>query len=90
VVGGLVVEVLAATVRPGPDRLARQRLFATLAALVTWIALLTTAYLTAPAAAVKPELVFGLPLVQSMLALLLAILLVPSRPAPTVVAGAPF
>jgi hypothetical protein len=82
-VGGLGVEVLAATVRPGPDRLARQRLFGALAGLVTWAALLITAYLVTPPIAAIPELVYGLPLVQSMLGLLLAIILVPSRaPAP--------
>ena len=83
VAAGVVVDALGAVVRPAPDRLARQRVFAALAALVTWSTVIATAYAvvppTIPALSMKPELAYGVPLVQCALAVLIAVLLVPAR-----------
>ncbi|GAA1772030.1 hypothetical protein [Luedemannella helvata] len=83
VVAGVVVDALGAAVRPAPDQPGRQRLFAALAALITWSTVIGTAYAVVPpldhAVPVKPELVYGVPLVQCALAVLLAVVLVPSR-----------
>ena len=80
VLSGVVVDVLARVLRPAPDRLTRYRAFAGLAALVTWSVYLATARLVAGAAGGGVvELYTGAPVVQAGLAVLLAVLLVPSR-----------
>ena len=80
VLSGVLVDVLARVLRPAPDRLTRYRAFAGLAALVTWSVYLATARLVAGAAGGGVvELYTGAPVVQAGLAVLLAVLLVPSR-----------
>ncbi|MBV1854270.1 hypothetical protein [Catellatospora tritici] len=90
--GGIGVDLLAWWLRPGADRPRQLRLFAALAALWTWAAFFATAYAVggtmrwvgegpAPAQPVPtPELVTGVPVVAALLALLLAILVVPTQP----------
>jgi hypothetical protein len=91
-VAGVLVDLLARWLRPTPDRPLRYRAFAALAPLTTWTIYLATAYLTSPPLdlpvdPVHPEgaveLYTGAPIVQALLGLLLAILLVPSRPEPS-------
>jgi hypothetical protein len=89
VLAGVVVDLLARWLRPAPDRIIRYRTFGGLAALVLWTVYVGTAAVTggaAPAAAGpvehpegSVELYTGTPLVQAGLAVLLAVLLVPSR-----------
>lgn len=89
---GAGVDLLAAGLRPGPDRPERVRVFAALAPLVIWIVYLVTAYVssgqprfvspdgTVTDMPVVVELYTGLPVVQSLLALLVAVLLTAARP----------
>jgi hypothetical protein len=90
-VGGLGVEVLALILRPRAGRVVQFRAFGGLAMLVTWICVEATAYVFAPTAQLppelgggdlpaKPELFIGVPLVQGLIGLLLAVLLLPSKP----------
>ncbi len=89
VLSGVLVDVIARVLRPGTGSLPRYRGFAALAGLVTWIVYIATAYATAgpvqagdtghPEGVV--ELYTGVPVVQALAALLLAVLLVPGRAA---------
>ncbi|MGN9914397.1 hypothetical protein ACTMTJ_43385 [Phytohabitans sp. LJ34] len=93
---GAAVDLLAAWLRPGPERPVRVRVFAALAPLVIWSVYLVTAYVasgrprfigpdgTAAETAGLVELYAGLPVVQSLLALVVALALT-ARP-PVVVA----
>lgn len=82
-IGGVVVDILAAVLRPAPDDLVRSRVFGALATLAVWVGIICAAYVVAPPMDIKLELLLGVPLVQSMLGLLLAVLLAPTRtPAP--------
>lgn len=93
---GVGVDILAAWLRPGPERPVRIRAFAALAPLVVWSVYVTTAYVasgqprlvradgTSTELTGLVELYTGLPVVQSLLALLVAIMLT-ARP-PVVVA----
>ncbi|MFC7483781.1 hypothetical protein ACFQX7_32385 [Luedemannella flava] len=60
-------------------------MFAAVVPLITWAAVIGAAYLTVPPTAIpvvaKPELVYGVPLVQCALGALLAAVLVPARAA---------
>jgi hypothetical protein len=84
VLSGVLVDLLARWLRPGPAQLARYRAFAGLAALLTWTVYVGTALLStgradgALAGVGSVELSTGAPLVQAGLAILLAILLEPS------------
>jgi hypothetical protein len=90
VVAAVAVDVLAFVMRPTPDRLVRYRAFGGLAALFLWCGYLVAAfgwgggYLTGPDSHPEGalELVTGTPLVQCGIGVLLAVLLVPSRPVP--------
>jgi len=89
---GVAVDLLAAWLRPGPERPGRVRAFAALAPLPIWIVYVTVAYvasgrprLTAPDGTTTEtaglvELYTGLPVVQSLLALLVAVVLTATRP----------
>ena len=84
---GVGVDLLAAWLRPGPERPVRVRVFAALAPLPIWTVYLVTAYVssgqprfigpdgTATEMTGLVELYSGLPVVQSLLALLVALLL---------------
>jgi hypothetical protein len=85
-VAGVLVDVLALTLVPGPDRPGRYRLFAALASLITWTFVVATALLTVgggprTGSGAHPEsgieLWTGLPIVQALIAWLLAMLLTP-------------
>jgi hypothetical protein len=91
---------LAAWLRPTPDRLVRFRLFAALVPLITWTGYVATAYATnttalapSPGGGAHPEgaveLYTGMPIVQGLLGLLLAVLLVPTGGAPTAAPSTP-
>ncbi|BCB88485.1 hypothetical protein [Phytohabitans suffuscus] len=89
---GAAVDLLAAWLRPGPARPARVRLFAALVPLVIWTIYVATAYVasgqprfigpdgTVTGTTGVVELYTGLPVVQSLLALLVAVLLTTARP----------
>ncbi|MBO0867565.1 MAG: hypothetical protein J2P15_03285 [Micromonosporaceae bacterium] len=85
---GILVDLLAWRLRPGPDQPVRFRVFAAITPLVTWTSYLVTAYLTAPmpqllgglrqgpiVAHPVPELYAGAPAVQALIGLLLGVLL---------------
>jgi hypothetical protein len=84
---GLVIDLVALLLRPGPDRPVRFLAFAALAPLLTWTAYVAVAYTIAPASLPVPvgertiwaepvvELYTGLPIVQALLGLLAALLL---------------
>jgi hypothetical protein len=80
---GVVVDLLAAWLRPGPERPARVRVFAALAPLVVWTVYLVVAYVASGDTGTTGviELYTGLPVVQSLLSLLIAMLLTATRPA---------
>ena len=89
---GVGVDLLAAWLRPGPERPVRVRVFAALAPLVIWTVYVVTAYVaggqprfirpdgTSTELAGLVELYTGLPVVQSMLALLVALALTTRPP----------
>lgn len=95
---GVGVDLLAAWLRPGPERPERVRVFAALAPLVIWTVYLVTAYVSSgqprfagPDGTVTEmtgvvELYTGLPVIQSLLALLLALPLTAARPQAAVAA----
>ena len=73
--GGILVDVLARVLRPAPERTARWWAFGFCAPLLTWSAYLAGAYATVGTApAPNLELLTGMPLVQALLGLLLAVL----------------
>jgi hypothetical protein len=86
-VAGVCVDGLAHWLRPSPARLLQFRLFAAAAPLVVWSIYIVTAYLTSPPifdpdgrAEPMPEVYTGAPLVQALFGLLVAVLLIPTRP----------
>lgn len=91
--GAVAVDALVWWLRPGPGDVTRFRAFATVASLTTWVVLIATAYITTAGldlydhdgqlTSPKPELYLGVPILQALLALLLAVLLVPTAPSPT-------
>jgi hypothetical protein len=89
-VTGVLVDLLAQWLRPTPARPVHYRTFAALTPLVVWSGYLLTAALTAPPLDFGPgsisghpedavELYTGIPAIQALFGLLLAILLVPGR-----------
>ncbi|PPK93911.1 hypothetical protein CLV92_109190 [Kineococcus xinjiangensis] len=76
VLAGILIDVLARVLRPAPQRRARWRAFAVLAPLLTWSGFLVGAYAAAGPQAPPPslELLTGLPVVQALLGLLVAVL----------------
>jgi hypothetical protein len=90
-VAGVLVDLLAAILRPGADRLRQFRAFGFLAPLITWTTFLITAALTVhdrlpgragslPAPVL--ELWTGLPIVAALVGWLLAVLLIPTVSTP--------
>lgn len=85
-IAGLCVDGLAVVLAPGVDRPGRYRAFAAAAALLTWSLVVVTALLTVERPVldlgVNPErgleLWTGLPIVQALIAWLLALLLTPA------------
>jgi hypothetical protein len=85
---GILVDLLAWRLRPGPDRPARLRVFAAAAPLLTWVCYLVTGLFTAHAGVpfdpgiakphAVPELYTGAPVVQALIGLLLGVLLTAS------------
>jgi hypothetical protein len=87
VASGVLVDLLALWLRPGPDRVTRLRAFAGLAPIVTWGVFVATAFIDAPNWLGLPqapipieELYTGVPIVQGIIGLLLAFVLVPPEP----------
>ncbi|MEV4412895.1 hypothetical protein [Catellatospora sp. NPDC049609] len=85
-VAGVLVDLAALWLRPSAARPARLRAYAALAGLLTWAVYLATAVLTAPplapmvdgaATRFVPEIYTGVPVVQALFGLLLAVVLVP-------------
>jgi hypothetical protein len=86
--GGLGVDALVALLRPTALRPARLRAFAALAPVVTWTAYVVVAWLTSPPVYVDPtgrhpegavELYTGVPVLQALVGLLLAVVLLPAH-----------
>ncbi|OLB79716.1 MAG: hypothetical protein AUI14_09405 [Actinobacteria bacterium 13_2_20CM_2_71_6] len=100
IVAGLGVDLLARWLRPTPEGLNRYRAFGALAPLLTWTVYIVAAYATSPPLQTPPELggghpeavvelYTGAPLVQALFGLLLAVVLVPGRPAASSTTEAP-
>ena len=87
IVAGLCVDLLAGWMRPTPARPLWFRLFAAGVPLITWTIVIVTGLLTSPlvvgpdgsSPGLIPELVTGVPVVQSLVGLIAGVLLVPDR-----------
>jgi hypothetical protein len=89
---GLVLDLLARLLRPGPDRRRQFLAFAGLAPLLTWTAYIAVARTIAPPLLISPdlpadriptavlELYTGFPIVQALAGILTGVLLVGTRP----------
>jgi hypothetical protein len=69
---GIVVDGLAAVLRPGPDRRSAVAMFAALAPLLTWAGYLGTAAVAAGRLPAVTEFWTGIPIVAALLGWLLA------------------
>jgi hypothetical protein len=88
---GVCADLLASWLRPAPERPVRYRLYAALVPLLTWTVYIAIAYAYAGPVQIEPgygsgghpegvvELYTGVPAVQALLGLLLAVLLAPGR-----------